>query len=294
MMNKNYLLFLVSLFSQLFFQNKLQAQNNDKNNSILWKVSGKKLAKPSYLFGTIHMICDQDYFFTDKMQKAFDATDKLVLEINLADMNTIMQYQQSMMLPPNKKLMNFFESEESYERFSSRFQKQIGLSTEGFQTLKPIVLLSLISQKGFQCDKTSSYEMNLIEMSKKNGNEIAGLETTMSQLKIFDDMKDSEIEALLNSSLDDMEKDNKTQAQMITYYKAQDIDHLYNLIIESKEFQNHEDALINDRNKNWAELLPEIMSERPCFVAVGAGHLSGEKGLIQLLKNKGYTVEMVK
>ncbi len=294
MMNKKFLLFFVSFVSQLFFQNNIKAQNNNSQSSILWKVSGNNLSKPSYLFGTIHMICNNDYFFTNTMQSAFDETEKLVLEINLADINTIMQYQQAMMLPADKKLKDFFETDKSYDKFSKRLKKQVDLDVDNFQTLKPIVLLSLISQKGFKCDKTSSYEMNLVDMSKKKEKEIAGLETTISQLKIFDDMSNHDIEGILNSSLEDMEKDNKIQEQMISYYKAQDIENLYRLIIESKEFKNHEDASINDRNKNWSELLPEMMNEKSCFIAVGAGHLGGEKGLIQLLRNKGYTVEMVK
>ena len=91
MMNKKFLLFFVSFVSQLFFQNNIKAQNNNSQSSILWKVSGNNLSKPSYLFGTIHMICNNDYFFTNTMQSAFDETEKLVLEINLADINTIMQ-----------------------------------------------------------------------------------------------------------------------------------------------------------------------------------------------------------
>ena len=52
--------------------------------------------------------------------------------------------------------------------------------------------------------------------------------------------------------------------------------------------------MIYNRNKAWAEKLPTIMKAAPTFVAVGALHLPGEKGLLKLLKSQGYTVEPVK
>lgn len=295
-MKNKYSILILGIISSLFsgILNAKPKNTENKNNSILWKVSGNGLSKPSYLFGTIHIICDNDYFFTEKMKKALEETDKLVLELNLADMNTIMQYQQAMILPEGKKLQNFFATESDFENFSTKLKSKLGIEAESFQTLKPIVLLSLISQKAFICDKTSSYEMNLIDISKKENKDIAGLETTMAQIKIFDDMKDQDIQAILMSGLNDMDEENKIQNEMIHAYKNQDINRLHQLIMDSKEFKDHEDVLINDRNKNWTELLPNIMKEKSCFVAVGAGHLAGENGLIQLLKNKGYQVEGVK
>jgi len=55
-----------------------------------------------------------------------------------------------------------------------------------------------------------------------------------------------------------------------------------------------EDALIYNRNANWAKLMPQIMADKATFFAVGAGHLPGEKGVLQLLKNAGYMIEGVK
>ena len=62
-----------------------QKQTKSLDNSVLWEVSGKGLAKPSYLFGTIHMICSADFYMSDQAKKAFGKTDKLILEIDMSD-----------------------------------------------------------------------------------------------------------------------------------------------------------------------------------------------------------------
>lgn len=289
--------FLVGLLTQ-FFSLALNAQHTSasaaqEKNSILWKISGKGLQKPSYLFGTIHLICNQDYFFNDVMKSAFDDCEKLLLEINLNDPNTIAQYQQSMMLPKGKELKNFFENEHEYQVFSEKLKKHTGIDANLFQSLKPLILLSLIAQKSMECENTSSYEMNLMELSTAKNLPIEGLETSLSQMKIFDDMKDAEIKGILLEGIDDMEKDHQLQHQMVDMYKKQNINALHQLILSSKELRNQEDALINNRNRDWVAKLPKLIESSACFIAVGAGHLAGEQGVIQLLRNAGYTVSAV-
>lgn len=292
------ILFLAGLCTQLFslslFAQKNINVDQGNMNSLLWKVSGNGLEKPSYLFGTIHMICNNDYFFNEEMKKAFAATKKLILEIDLADPKTLVQYQQGMMLPAGKELKNFFGSDQEYEIFSQKLKQHTGIDATLFQNLKPLILLSLMAQKSFECENTSSYEMNLIEMGKENNMTVAGLETTIAQMKIFDDMKDDEIKRILMEGIDDMEQEHVMQNEMIAAYKKQHIDSLLDIILSAKEFRHQEEALIYDRNKEWVEKLPAHMKEAPCFVAVGAGHLAGQKGVIHLLRQKGYEVEPVK
>lgn len=286
--------FLVGILAQLFsFPLAAKEKRNESPeniHSILWKISGNGLEKPSYLFGTIHLICNEDYFFNPIMKRAFDACEKLILEINLNDPATITEYQRGMMLPQGKQLKDFFLNVEEYQKFSEKLKKQTDIDVALFANLKPLILLSLIAQKSFECENTSSYEMNLLELAKERAIAIEGLETSISQMKVFDDMKDDEIKRILMEGIDDMEKDNMLQQRMIEAYKNQNIDRLYELILSSKEFQNQQDALIHQRNRNWVEKLPLIMKEKSCFIAVGAGHLAGDKGVLNLLREAGYMV----
>ncbi len=291
------ILFLIGILTQLFSLSA-SAQNSSlpkqqNQNSILWKITGNGLQKASYLFGTIHLICNHDYFFNSAMKNAFNECEQLLLEINLGDPNTTAQYQQAMMLPKGRELKHFFETEEEFNFFSAKLKKHTGIDATLFQSLKPIILLSLIAQKSMECENTSSYEMNLLEMSTEKKIPVEGLETSLSQMKIFDDMKDEEIRRILMEGIDDMEHDNQLQHQMVEMYKKQNIDALLQLILSSKELRNQEDVLLNDRNKDWVAKLPEYMKSNACFIAVGAGHLAGDKGVIHLLKQAGYTVSPV-
>ena len=81
---------------------------------------------------------------------------------------------------------------------------------------------------------------------------------------------------------------------MIKYYKDQNVDALYKLITSSPDIAGHEAELISGRNIKWMNKLMFEMKDQTCFVAVGAGHLGGEKGLLQLLRQEGYTLEAVK
>ncbi|WP_433814257.1 TraB/GumN family protein [Flavobacterium johnsoniae] len=101
-------LFKLFIAALIFFGVKTQAQPQSPKleNSLLWEVSGNGLSKPSYLYGTIHMICSSDYFLTDKTKKAFESSEKLMLEINFSDPKEMSQMQQLAMgkEPLSKKL----------------------------------------------------------------------------------------------------------------------------------------------------------------------------------------------
>ena len=79
---------------------------------------------------------------------------------------------------------------------------------------------------------------------------------------------------------------------MLNFYKKQQMDSLKTMVGKS-EFgsDKYDDLLLNNRNKNWVKQLKEIMKNKSVFVAVGAGHLVGDAGLISLLKKAGYNVE---
>lgn len=295
-MQKHLLLFLgfLAQLLQLSTPSFAQSKSVKHDNSLLWKISGKDLSKPSYVFGTMHSICNEDYFFTTQMKQAFEATQKLFLEIDLSDPTMIAQYQQHVMLTDGKQLRDYFSSEDEYNDFAEQIKNKLGIDASMFQQFKPFFLISMIAMKSFTCENQSSYEMNLIEMAKKNKIDIAGLESSHAQLQIFDQMNNQDIKAMLLESLQQIDEDQTEFKTMITHYKNQDIDALYNLISSSPEFKGHEKELISGRNIQWMNTLLYEMKNTPCFVAVGAGHLAGEQGVLNLLADKGYTVEAVK
>jgi uncharacterized protein YbaP (TraB family) len=267
-------------------------QNGSSNaNSLLWKISGKGLEKPTYLFGTIHAICSDDYFFTTPMQSALKSSQQLIMEIDISNPAIQAQMTESMRLQDGKLLRDYFDNNDEFAQFAQVVKETVEVDVTLFDNFKPFVLMSALAMKSFTCSNTSSYEMILAEKAKERNVPIIGLENVLSQAAIFDNMKKEEIKALLMASFQDREEDKKQQEEMIQLYKKQNINGLYNLILQSKEMKGHEDKLLIQRNENWVTQFAKLLVGKSSFIAVGAGHLAGEKGLIQLLRKAGYTVE---
>ncbi len=287
--------FIAQLFGlQAFAQDQVSlATDHQHQKSLLWRISGKDLTKPSFVFGTIHAICQEDYFFTEQMSSALNECNQLILEVSLNDPGMASQLQQRMLLPEGKQLRDYFSGDEPYQVFADKIKAMADLDIELFSRFKPFVLISALAMKGFSCPTTLSYEMKLIEATEPRNVPVVGLETAESQLQIFDHLSNEEIERMLLESVSDDHAGMSQEAQMIDLYKQEDLDGLYKLISQSGELKGHEAEFLTNRNQNWSKLLPAIMSKEASFVAVGAAHLPGENGVLNLLRKAGYMVEAI-
>jgi uncharacterized protein YbaP (TraB family) len=268
----------------------LRAQQKPLENSLLWEISGKGLTKPSYLYGTIHMICSNDFRMSDQVKKAFDNTAKLVLEIDMFSPAVAAEMQKALIadtplsarLPPPQ-----------YALIDSLLKQQTGLSLQVFDNFRLMALVSFLSRMGFACDSLRIYEAEFKQMADKKQLQLASLETLQEQMGFFDKaFPDDSIVSQLNT-LDLQEMRTKT-AQMVQYYQSEELENVYKKIIEEKGM--NESALhwlLEARNANWVKKMPGMMEEGSTFFAVGAGHLAGDKGVIRLLRETGYTVKPV-
>lgn len=284
-------LLLPILFAHQFFATDLHAQPTP-GNALLWEISGNGLSKPSYLYGTIHMICAKDFFLGEQLKKKFSSTSKLYLEIDMDDPSMNMKMLQLSMLK-DKKLKDFF-TENDYGKLNNFFKDSIGMPLTFLGTMKPFVLFSIITLKTLPCEKQESYEMTFVKMAKDQGKEVLGLETVEDQIKVFDEMPDTTQAQMLMSYVNNFDEQKKEFSKMIGFYKNQNLDSLYEQITSSPDIAGSEDALLYNRNQNWIPTIEKATKEEPIFFAVGAGHLAGEKGVINLLRKKGYTVTPIK
>lgn len=272
----------------LVFSGTMQAQSQSSKleNSLLWKVSGNGLSKPSYLYGTIHMICSGDYFLSEKTKKAFDASEKLVLEINFNDPKEMSEMQQLAMgkEPLSKRL-----SPEQLSKLDAILKKSAGMTIQQVDAFSLMTVMSLISMKTFGCADLKFYEMDFSESAKKRNEQIVGLETVKSQFKTLEDAySDSEMIEMLEES------DAEETKQLVADYKQENLEALYkNTTAENMMNAKTKKFLLDERNINWVKSLPEMMKKESLFVAVGSAHLAGDLGVINLLKKAGYTVKPV-
>jgi len=160
------------------------------------------------------------------------------------------------------------------------------------QSAKPYFLVALLYPRMMNCKSPSGVEEELVKIAKEDKKEIKGLETMQFQASVFDSIPYEWQAKELLKNIDSFSVYKNEFQTMLGYYENQQMDSIKNMLGKS-EFgsDKYDDLLLNNRNKNWVKQLKEIMKNESVFVAVGAGHLIGDFGLIHLLKKAGYTVE---
>ena len=261
-------------------------------NSLLWKISGNGLEKPSYLYGTIHMTCN--YKATDKLVKAFAETDQVTLEIDMDDPSMQAKMMKGMMMKDGETMKNIL-SEEDYVQLASFFKDNTGMSLEMFNTIKPFAVSAMLISKLVPCDPPASYEAEFMKIAKEQEEEVKGLESIEYQLGVFDSIpyKD-QLEELVKMAKEGLEESKSEFEKLNALYEKEDIEGLMKMMTENEDMTaKFADELLNKRNKNWIPVIEKMSKETPTFYGVGAMHLAGEEGVVRLLRKVGFTVEAV-
>ena len=280
----------VILFFTLFISLFSNAQELEK--SLLWKISGNGLKKPSYLFGTIHLTCDTS--LDANTLNALETTEQLYLELDMDDKSIQMKLMKLMMMKDGAKLSTLL-SPEDFKILDEFMKKNLNMSAKLFDSFKPFMISSMLFPKMLDC-KSQSVESELMKITKEQNEEIFGLEKAEDQMKVFDEISyQDQADELLKTVKDNLEKDKKEFQEMITIYQNKDIEGMLKMMSDSdnKITSENQDILLNDRNKKWIPIMVKIMKDKPTFFGVGAGHLAGEEGVIRLLRKQGYKVEAV-
>ncbi len=281
-------LFILSCANQ---KNSTQALTNNAN-SLLWKISGNGLEENSYLYGTIHMSCDVK--ISTKMIKALDETKQLVLEIKMDDPSLQMKMMQSMLMKDDASIKKLL-SEEEYQKVNEFFKENMGMGITLFDKMKPMLVSATIYPKLFPCKMPSSYEAKLMEISKAQNEEVFGLETVADQMSAFDKIPYQEqANQLVEMANEGIESAKETMDKMSIAYNTENLKMLQDLMQEDESFEgDYAEDLLYNRNRNWIPIIEEKSKFTPTLFAVGAAHLPGENGVIDLLQKRGYTVSPV-
>lgn len=282
---------LAILLTLLFTSFLSSAQKLD--NTLLWKISGNGLEKSSYLYGTMHAVCETN--IDDAVLKAFEETNQLYLEVDMDDPNLQMAMMSGLQMK-NGTTISSFLTEDEVKLVDDFLQNNVGVPLKMVDSFKPSLLSSMYLPKLLDCPM-KVVDMELMNISKEQNEEIYGLETIQDQLTVFDKIPyDVQVKELLKSVKSGLEKDKEEIQKMLTIYKSENIE---KMLISSKEAENkmladYEEDLLLKRNRNWIPVIEKVAKEKPTFFGVGAAHLAGDEGVIKLLRKKGYSVEPVK
>ena len=274
-----------------------------KENALLWEITGHGLKKPSYLYGTIHMIPKADFFLTDATKQAIASSDKVVFEIDMKEMSNPMMLFSIMskaMMPRGQRLRDLISAED-YALVKIRFDS-LGLPLPMLETVKPMFLSAMVDGGDNPMDTTSksantAYEVEIMRIAEKQKKEMGGLETLAFQMSIFDSIPYKTQAEMLVKAIKSVNKGDSEFRTMIDMYKNQDIESMAQSIKSDEnggELSHFENILLTKRNISWIPLIAKMSALKPTLYAVGAGHLGGEKGVINLLRKEGFTVRPLK
>ena len=283
------------------------------NAQLLYKISHKNLEKPSYIVGTYHLA---PATFIDSIPGAkavLDAVDVVCGEVVMSEMESRenqKKVQAAIMLPDGKSLTDVFTADEM-QRLNAYMDKLLGMNLNNpilksqMGKMTPMALSTQLQLVQYMKVTPNFNPMKLIDahfqnVAKKAGKSVTGLETVDFQIETL--YKGATIERQKQQLLCMVDNDEYYALQMkelSAAYFAQDIQALWNVTEEKMGNQcdttpQEEEALIYGRNAAWAEKMPVMMGEASTLFVVGAAHLPGEKGVLELLKAKGYAVEAVK
>jgi uncharacterized protein YbaP (TraB family) len=269
---------------------KKQPVSSEK--TLLWQISGNGLKKPSYIFGTMHLLCEDDARLSPNLKKAIADADQIYFEIDLDDMNEMMSTLKFIRMNDNVKLSDLLSKEE-YDRIKKYFNDHPSLIPFSMmERIKPFMLTSLLG--GFSCEKTDGMEMSIMAEAKKTNKEIKGLETTEYQAGLFDSIPYAQQAKELLNYVDSSEKYSKSTEELVEVYKKQDLKKIEELTTKSEGgMDQYLDLLVYNRNQRWMQALNMILRDKSSLIAVGAGHLPGDKGMLSLLKKAGFTVKPI-
>ncbi len=263
-----------------------------QDSSLLWKISGNGLEKESYLFGTIHIICKEDFLMDQRITSAFDQSEQLIMELDMSDPQLPVKMQQVSLNPGMKNLQSEL-SDSTSSALDDFLTTNYGVGLAQMGILKPLVLSSMVLVKLLPCPEVESYEGFFTARATAASKPIAGLETVEFQMGMFDQIPQSVQLAELSKMLtgDDSRQELK---KLVQTYQSENIHILHEAMNSSGMMADYRGLMLDDRNRNWIAKIEESMRAKSVFVAVGAGHLGGELGVISLLKNAGYTVVPVR
>ncbi|AEV33037.1 hypothetical protein Oweho_2061 [Owenweeksia hongkongensis DSM 17368] len=265
-----------------------------QKSSLLWKIENPETQATSYIFGTYHLIGSAYLDENAPVKKAYEESETVVIETELDSSAMMMVAMKAMML--DNSLKSLVDSAD-YVLLKQEIEPIIGMPISQFDNVKPIMLSTMysvakaqeVTPKDFTFDGTP-IDLFFAEDGKEKGKKVVPLETAMEQAEILFDSQTVEEQAAALVENVKAELEDDLSAEILDAYQKQDLDKLWELSQDWDESMGEMTLLLDDRNKKWIPKLKPLLDEGKAFIAVGALHLPGEMGVLELLKAEGYVV----
>lgn len=258
--------------------------------TLLWRISGKGLQRPSYLFGTMHLSDKRLFRFDDSVYKAIEQTSGLAIEINPDEMVAYYINKMFDQMTDNSTSLKDLLGDNEYKKYSGALEKRFKKPADKITTRDVFKEKNKwVSDYVSRGQMPTFVDAYLYNVARRQGKWVGGIEDLTDQTGLMNEMVDKSDIDILTAA----EKENKkfTVEDLIRLYREQDLDGIDQMINSSSRLDKYN--FLTKRNIKMARRMDSLSRFRSMFFAVGAAHLPGDSGVISLLRAGGFTVTPV-
>lgn len=269
------------------------------NAQLLWKVSGNG-AKGSYLFGTHHLAHISLLDSIKDLQTALKNSDVLYGEVDMEFMQSpeIMGTMMQRMMAPSDSTLSKVLTPQQLDSVSKAINHYSPAPIDIFtlEGMKPsAVMQQIVLLQSMKCfpdfNLTQQLDATMQKRAKLLGIPVKGFETAEFQLNLLFGKPIKEQVNSLMETIRDIQKQEKMAKELADAYMSQDIKKIDELInSERDDDKSNMRPILEDRNYRWLETIKERLPHEKMLIVVGVGHLVDSEGLIELLRESGYSV----
>ncbi len=272
----------------------------DEGASLLYEITGNGLSQPSYLYGTIHVISEDLFSTSNKIEGILANSDYLVMEVeNITQLSAMGSVMGSLRL--DSGTVSDYVSDSLYSAFIEALEEHTHFTQATFEqqfaTMKPFGLYTIVASAGGESTgKTKSYELYFMDLAYENNLQVAGLETLEDQMAVFGKVTMEDMLVYIIETLNNQDASAGSELEKLgKIYASMRLDSISSYLLKGDDMlmTKYKNEFLDQRNSNWIPIIEDLSRKHSCFIAVGAAHLSGETGVIQLLRELGYTLKAV-
>jgi uncharacterized protein YbaP (TraB family) len=264
------------------------------DKGLLWRIEGLG-AEPDYVYGTIHIEDPRVLDLPRAVSEAFGATDRLVMELE-PDAATLGELGAAMTYPDGQNLKAALGGD-LYRRATAALAER-GVPEAIARNMRPWAVLIALNTPKAQTGLAMDIVLYLQAMQE--GKRVQGLESAAEQVAVFADMPADVQVRLLRDTVESLDQLDKVYQTLVQAYLKEDLAGMQVLNDDAMAISDAatqalvRKRLITDRNHRMVERMLPWLRESSAFVAVGALHLTGPEGILQLLSDRGYRVTRVR
>lgn len=258
-------------------------------NSLLWEAKLPQHTAPSYLFGTMHVRDERVFASIDRLASYLYQCEAFAAEFDFAEAD-FSQLAQASSLPTGVSLHTEL-SPSIYNKLEKVVARETQQPLAAFDTTSPMLLLNLLAEAQLSAEQNVALDKVLYDLAQQADKKIVGLETFQEQLAVFKEFNLAEQYRALKQVATNFSRYRQNLKKTTNAYLKGDMNQLYQL--SKRSIGSMRKVLLYERNKTMATRFEAYTQDQTLFAAVGAGHLGGQKGILRLLKKKGYQLRPI-